>query len=206
MVIASVQEVSTGCLKIITGSGPSFFVRINYLSLVRPEEITEGTEFTEEKENDILDAGLAFAAEKKAVDYLARAEQSHLGLYRKLIAKKFDENAVNRALEYLEIKGYLSDRRFARAWLNNRKIAHSEGRSKLASELAARGIGREDARSALDEFFENNSEDDLCARALAKCRRLKKNEEKTIEYLLRSGFSYPMIKAAIDSGSLPDEK
>ena len=184
-------------MKIITGSGPSFFVRINYLSLVRPEEITEGTEFTEEKENDILDAGLAFAAEKKAVDYLARAEQSHLGLYRKLIAKKFDENAVNRALEYLEIKGYLSDRRFARAWLNNRKIAHSEGRSKLASELASRGISREDARFALDEFFENNNELDLCRRALAKCRRLKKSPEKTNDYLLRSGFSYSTIKEVL---------
>ena len=184
-------------MKIMTGSGPSFFIRINYLSLVHADEITEGTEFIEEKENDILDAGLAFAAEKKALDYLARAEQSRMGLYRKLIAKKFDENAVNRALEYLENKEYLSDRRFARAWLNNRKIAHSEGRSKLASELAARGISREDARFALDEFFENNSELDLCRRALAKCRRLKKSPEKTNEYLMRSGFSSSTIKQAL---------
>jgi len=192
--IASVQEVSAGCLKIITGSGPSFFIRCSYLSIVKPEEITDGTEFVEDKENDILDAGLAFAAEKKAVDYLARAEQSRLGLYRKLIAKKYDENAVTRALDYLEDKNYLSDRRFARAWLNNRKIGHNEGRSRLASELAARGISREDARAALDDFFEVNDELDLCRRALAKCRRLKKTEEKTIEYLVRSGFTYSMIK------------
>ena len=86
----------------MTGSGPSFFIRTYYLSLVTPEEITEGAEFLEDKENDILDAGHSFAAEKKAVDYLARAEQSHLGLYRKLLAKNFDETAVNRALEYLE--------------------------------------------------------------------------------------------------------
>ena len=185
-------------MKIMTSSGPSFFIRTFYLTLVKPEEISDGTEFLEEKENDILDAGLAFAAEKKAVDYLARAEQSRFGLKKKLDAKNFDSMAVGRALDYLESVGYLSDRRFARAWLNNRKIAHSEGRSKLASHLAARGIDRESADAALNEFFESNDELSLCKRALAKCRRLKKNPEKINEYLMRSGFSYSMIKKALE--------
>lgn len=184
-------------MKIITGSGPSFFIRTDYLSLVNPENLVAGAEFDEPHESDILDAGLAFAAEKKAVDYLSRAEQSRSGLFKKLLAKDFPEACIVKALDYLEKISYLSDLRFARAWLNSRKINHSEGRSKLYGELLSRGISRENASAALDEFFENNDEMLICMKALQKYRRLKKSPEKMINCLMRAGFSKGMIKLAV---------
>lgn len=206
MVIASVEEVSTGCVKITTSSGPSFFIRNSYLSLVKFDDIVPSAVFLEEKEDDILNAGLSFAAEKKAVDYLARAEQCRIGLVRKLTAKGFAKEPIQAALDYLESISYLSDRRFARAWLNNRKIGHSEGRGRLASELAARGISRNDADLALDEFFDANDEKTLCLRALKKCQRLKKSLEKTQDYLKKCGFSYRVIKDILSEslGNEPD--
>lgn len=188
MVIASVKEVSAGCFKITASTGPSFFLRASYLSLVSVSDLIPEAEFIEDKENDILNAGLAFAAEKKAVDYLARAEQSRSGLLKKLSAKGFARESIETALDYLESVSYLSDSRFARAWLNNRKIAHAEGRTRLASELAARGISRTDADSALNDYFEQNDEKSLCLRALRKCFRLKKTPEKIQNYLMQSGF------------------
>ena len=181
----------------MTGSGPSFFIRTDYLSLVNPENLTPGAEFDEPYENDILDAGLAFAAEKKAVDYLSRAEQSRSGLFRKLLAKDFPEASIVKALDYLENISFLSDLRFARAWLNSRKINHNEGRSKLFGELLARGISRENASAALDEFFENNDELLFCVKALQKYRRLKKSPEKMMNCLMRAGFSKAMINLAV---------
>ena len=194
MVISRVEEVSAGCIKIITESGPSFFIHSSYLSLVPPEQIVSGSVFIEEKEDDIINAGLAFAVEKKALEYLSRAEQSRAGLYRKLKVKKFEKTAIDKALDHLESASYLSDMRFARAWLNNRKITHSEGRSKLACELAARGIDKETSATALDEFFAQNDERDACIKALEKCRRLKKDQNKTLAALLRAGFSYNLIR------------
>ena len=52
------------------------------------------------------------------------------------------QKCIDLALAYLESKNYLSDERFARVWLNNRKINHSEGRIKLLSELLVRGISK----------------------------------------------------------------
>lgn len=181
-------------MEITVESGPSFFIRIDYLNFVDAKDIKPCAEFFEEKEEDILDAGLCFAAERKAEDYLSRSEQSRFGLNRKLLAKGFDKKAINRALDYLESKNYLSDARFARAWLNNRKISKAEGRIRLSAELASRGIDKNTVNAALDEYFEENSEEELCLRAYEKYLRLGKSEDKIIASLNRSGFSNKLIQ------------
>ena len=68
-------------------------------------------------------------------------------------------------------------------WLNGRKINHSEGRTKLAAELAVRGISKEDSAAALDDFFETNNEAELCRKAYEKCLRIKKDPENIIQNL-----------------------
>ena len=107
------------------------------------------------------------------------------------------------ALDYLDKRGYLSDERFARAWLHDRRINHFEGRTKLAGELAARGIDREVASAALDEFFTENDENEICRKAYEKFVRQGKEGEKLIAAMVRAGFSYKMVKEVviIDCGS-----
>ena len=64
----------------------------------------------------------------------------------------------------------------------------------MAAELAARGIGREVATVALDQFFTENDEEEICRRAVEKFKRQGKEGEKLTDALLRAGFSYKMIK------------
>lgn len=173
---------------------PSFFVRTVYLSQVKQESLKEGACFNQEESEDLINAGLAFAAERKALDYLGRCEQFRAGLMNKLLAKGFDKVYINLALDYLEKKEFLSDARFARSFLNMRKINHAEGRIRLEQELLGRGISKETAKNALDEFFEENSEEEICKRAIQKCIKLKKSEEKANAYLLRCGFPYKLIQ------------
>ena len=180
-------------MEITAVSGPSFFLRSIYLSHVKIEEITEGASFADECEEDFVNAGLCFAAEQKALDYLNRSEQYRKGLTSKLMAKGFDKFSIEKALDYLEGKKYLDDRRFARIWLNNRRITHAEGRLKLMNELAARGIKKEFIKEALDDFFEEYSEEEICMRAYRKCMKTKKTQEKTIAYLLKNGFALKLI-------------
>ena len=194
--------MSSGCIKITTEEGPAFFIRKAYLIHVAPEAISSGSVFSGEDEEDIIDAGFCYAAESKALSYLARAEQSRFNLTRKLGAKGIERRCIEKVLDYLEREGSLSDARFARAWLDTRKINHLEGRSRLALELAFRGIAREVADAALDEFFSENSEDESCKKALEKCRRRRMREDKIINYLLRHGFSQKTIRAAADESEL----
>ncbi|MCI6593574.1 MAG: recombination regulator RecX [Spirochaetia bacterium] len=191
-----VESSYSGMFKLTPEEGSAFFVRKEYLPEGLFERINVGLEFDDEETDSLLDAGLTCAVELKAVGYLARAEQSRFGLTRKLIEKKYDKKYVEAALTYLEGRGYLSDLRFATAWLNTRKINHFEGRSRLAAELAARGIARDVANKALDEFFTENDEDELCRKAYEKLSK-SKADEKLIAALLRSGFSMKQIKSII---------
>lgn len=202
MVVFETKQVSSGCIKITTEEGPAFFIREAYLTHVVPETICCGSVFFGEDEEDIIDAGFCYAAESKALSYLARAEQSRFNLTRKLDAKGIERRHIENALDYLEREGLLSDARFARAWLNARKINHLEGRARLSSELAFRGIAREVADAALDEFFSENFEDAICKKAIEKCRRRRMREDKIIDYLLRHGFSQKTIRAAADESEL----
>ena len=206
MTIKSIAETSyEGMFRVEPTEGPAFFIRKDYLSTLDFDLIEPGAEFDEQQTDEILDAGLICVVELKAVGYLARAEQSRFGLTQKLVNKKFDKKYIDAALTYLEGRNYLSDARFARAWLHDRRINHFEGRTKLAAELGARGISREVAVAALDEFFEENDETQICARAYEKFVKQGKEGEKLMAAMVRNGFSYKMVNEIIKEipGSSP---
>ena len=180
MVIYSTEQVSPEVIKITSDTGLAFFIRTTFLKIVSPAAIEKDAEFSEEEEDDIIDAGMTYSAECKAVEYLARAEQCRFNLAQKLLKKN-----------------YLNDGRFARAWLNSRKINHYEGRKRLLAELLSRGISKEDSCEALDEFFAENPEEALCEKAYHKYVRAGKSEEALIRSMTGAGFSYQLIKRTI---------
>ena len=194
MTIKSIAETSySGMFKVAPEEGSAFYIRKEYLPDGLFEKIDVGVDFDENETDSLLDAGLICAVELKAVGYLARAEQSRFGLTRKLIEKKYDKKYVEAALTYLEGRGYLSDLRYATAWLNTRRINHFEGRSRLSAELAARGITRDVAIKALDEFFSENDEEEICRKAYEKLSK-NKSGEKLIAAMLRQGFTQKQIR------------
>lgn len=195
MVIEKISETSyMGMFKVVPAEGSAFFIRKEYLQSVDFDSIVPGAEFLEANESEILDAGLTCVVELKAVDYLARAEQSHFGLKRKLIEKKYDVNYIEPALCFLESKNYLSDERFARAWLNGRRINHYEGRTKLLSELLARGISREISLQAVNNFFDEFDEFEIACKAYKKYIKQGKSNEKLKAAMINAGFSYSLLR------------
>ncbi len=221
LVICGTRQTSSGVYEITPDSGSAFFLRTAYLSLVKEEQLLpvigglgasdslyieqadlkpgmQGV-FSDEEAQDILHAALVYSVEAAAMTYLARCEHCRASLQAKLLKKNLDAAAVEQALDYLESVSYLSDRRFAGAWLQTRYIDHAEGRRRLSSELAARGVDSEAAKLALNEYFEEHDEAELCARAYRKYLRLHSNpdSDKLISSLTRLGFNYSLIKKTI---------
>lgn len=194
ILIESVEEVSGECVKIIPAKGPSFFLRLSYLTSIMPEQVCAGQNFTDEKVDELLLAGYAFLAERDALNYLNRCEHSRFLLSQKLQKKGHSLEAIELAFDYLEGKNYLSDRRFAISWLRNRRITKSEGRTKLIQHLLARGISKSIAEESLDEFYEEFSEITMLEKAYSKCLRQNLSQEKIEKKLISWGFSYSMIK------------
>ncbi len=181
-------------------------MRPEYLVSISKEDFFSRTQFNEEESQEILDSGLITAAECKAVDYLARSEQCRAGLVKKLLEKGYEKEHVNPALDYLEKVKYLSDGRYCRSWLNTRKINHAEGRSKLLAELLGRGIQKETAESALDEFFSENDEKEIAVRCFNKLVRKGKSGEKLVAAMIQQGFSYKTASILIkNNGVFPQD-
>lgn len=151
----------------------------------------ENSSQTQDKAQSLA-ATEASAATQKALALLARCEQCRAGLARKLLAKGFSKDTVEGVLDALEERDFLSDRRFARAWLNSRRIGHYEGRGRLLSELAARGIGKEVAKEAVDSFFDEFDEGEICRKAAKKLVAQGKSGEKLMASMQRAGFSWRM--------------
>ena len=204
MTLRETEQTSPGVWKITPEGGSAFFLREDYLSLLPPRTLREAhgssfpTEIPENQSEDLLSAALSYSAERLALASLARSEQCRRSLASKLQRKGVPEKEIESALGYLEARGFLDDRRFAGAWLRSRSINHAEGRIRLRAELAARGIGRTDAEAALDEFFCEHDEDELCRKALARAQGACADRDKAIGSLLRKGFTLSQIKAALD--------
>ncbi|MBP5446891.1 MAG: regulatory protein RecX, partial [Treponema sp.] len=139
----------------------------------------------------------AAAATQKALALLARCEQCRSGLERKLLQKGFSKETVEGVLDALEERGLLDDLRFARAWLNSRRIGHQEGRTRLLAELGARGISKETSKKAVDDFFEEFNEEEICARAVKKFLSRGYQDDKLMAAMTRAGFSYKMTAATL---------
>ena len=186
-------------MHIATSCG-TFVLRTCYLKIVPPESIDIDTTFnSEEQQNDIIDASFAFIAEQHAVQYLARSEHSRLLLERKLAKKKLSQCAIEQALDYLEQKNYLNNKRFAESWLRNRTITKTEGPTRLRGELAKRGVNRETINVVLEDFFAENNVDELFKKAAEKQIRLGKSGKKLQQALLRQGFDWKLIKTLVST-------
>lgn len=205
MLIRSIEQTSSGVYKLTPDTGSAFFLRTAYLSQLDEASLQSAPRsFTETESEELLTAALAYSAECAAMAYLGRAEHCRASLCAKLLKKGVERQAATAALDYLESIGYIDDRRFAGAWLRSRAIDHTEGRIRLRAELAARGIGSRTAEAALDEFFGDRDEQELCLRAYRKFAKSKGDPLKIRAALLRAGFSPRLIRRCASPSSAAD--
>lgn len=193
LLIVSIEATSADCVKLTIAGGGVSFLRVCYLCVVSPCELQERSEFNGDEEADIIQAIKCSEAERMAMALLDRAEQSRHDLMRKLAKKGIDQNVATRALDYLEERGFLSDERYARAYLTSRRMRY-EGRAKKAANLAIHGIDRDVAKTALDEFFTEYPEEEICLKALQKGLESGKTRDRLGMSLVRKGFSASMVR------------
>ena len=135
----------------------------------------------------------------RAVGLLARRAHSKWELRRKLRMKGFGPEAVDTAMARLDELGYLDDSSFAKRLVQRRGALR--GPRALSAELAARGIDRAEADSAVAEY-------DIKSQLISATRLVERLSARKagISYremldsvgtkLLRRGFSAPVVREA----------
>ena len=102
---------------------------------------------------------------------------------------------VQQVFARLEQRGHIDDGAFAQWWVENRHQSKGVSRRKLEAELRAKGVAPEVINQALAQS--RRTDEDELAKVIAKKRPRYPDEQKLIAYLLRQGFAYDDIRAAL---------
>jgi regulatory protein len=204
MTIVSIKyESADGLRRIGLSDGSLFSFKTCYLPLVF--DTAEGIEINEAEEEGLRFASACLRAEKMALRLIARAEQTCLGLTRKLEKRGHDSACVRGVISQLCESGLLDDRRYARLWLDARISRQSSSPRRLLIALSARGIDRDDTAFALKEALDDEAEFLLLKRYVEKLKRKRKlnsddgDDGPSLKYLLKSeGFSSLVIQRFLD--------
>ncbi len=130
-------------------------------------------------------------ARKTALNILSYSDNTETRLREKLSAKGFSAESADDAVEYVMSRGWLDEQKQAEAALRYLAEVKLFGRRRILQELRKRGFRREVIDGCDFGSFDFP----------ANCRRLwekrgNTDDERTVAYLIRAGFSGDDIRAA----------
>ena len=136
---------------------------------------------------------------RKTLDRKVRVKNKKTGEYKTVLKQGYDQSLVEPVFNRLTERGYIDDRRFAEAWLENRNITKGSSLKKLRLELAQKGI----AQNIIEDVLTETDRDDIAELRKIIARKAKKypDQQKLIQYLLRQGFNYSDILDEVSAGS-----
>ena len=147
------------------------------------------------------------AARSVAFRYLGYSARSTHEMRRRLEKDTFPEEIIAAVIEEIVALGYLDDEEFTDRWIEDRADRKGYGKCRLASELARKGIQKEQIKEAVGKI----SSDDELKRAVAaadkklpqeQALRLSTDERREAErklcaFLQRRGFSYDIVRQVL---------
>lgn len=158
-------------------------------------------EINEEELTELLNTVSFRRAYNKGLDFLSRRPYGTKELIKKLCEKGYEKESAQKACERLTELGLLNDEEFAKILANDLAERKSYSIKRIKQELTFRGIDREIVENTI-ESLDNDPQKSIIL--LVKKKYMNKlNDEKskkrTIDALLRLGYSYSDIKNALNT-------
>lgn len=156
-----------------------------------------GKQISEDEHEELRETVNIRRAYNYAVCLLARRDHSEKELMKKLSLKGYTFGA-QQAVDKLKKAGYIDDERFARLYVKELQNLKKYGKKRIEQELYRKGIDREIIYCVLEET--EFPESGLIALIERKYMRYLSNEkgvQKTINALVRLGYSYGEIRDAL---------
>ncbi len=156
-----------------------------------------GQEFDEAGLEQLKKTALEDKAMMRAYDLLARRQRSTHEMREYLKRKDYEPELIEKILNTLSDRGYLDDEKFAKSWVENRRLLKSTSKRRLMLELQQKRIDSETISCVLNE--DETDETKVLKDVITKKRTQSRyqDEQKLIAYLLRQGFNCSDIKSAL---------
>ncbi len=158
-------------------------------------------EINEEELTELLDAVSFRRAYNKGLDFLSRRPYGTKELIKKLCEKGHEKESAEKACERLTELGLLNDEEFARILATELLERKNYSIKRIGQELSFRGINREIVQNTVD-LLDNDPQSSIII--IVKKKYMNKiNDEKgrrrTVDALIRLGYSYSDIKNALNT-------
>ncbi|MBR2454734.1 MAG: RecX family transcriptional regulator [Clostridia bacterium] len=158
-------------------------------------------EINEEELTELLDSVSFRRAYNKGLDFLSRRPFGTKELIKKLCEKGHEKEASQKACERLIELGLLNDEEYARILANDLLERKSYSIKRIKQELAFRGIDREIVENTVDSLDNDPQKSIIILVKKKYINKLsdEKGKKRTVDALLRLGYSYSDIKSALNT-------
>lgn len=133
----------------------------------------------------------------RALRYLSGREHSRAELRRKLGAYSEDPDEIERVLDELQARGFLSDARFVESVVHRR--ASRLGAARVKQELQAKGVPPEEIRTAVQGLLatELTRAQAVWQQRFGQPAADPKELAKQMRFLLARGFSSDVVRRVV---------
>lgn len=158
-------------------------------------------EINEEELTELLDSVSFRRAYNKGLDFLSRRPYGTKELIKKLCEKGHEKEASQKACERLIELGLLNDEEYARILANDLLERKSYSIKRIKQELNFRGIDREIIENTVDSLDNDPQKSIIILVKKKYINKLsdEKGKKRTVDALLRLGYSYSDIKSALNT-------
>jgi regulatory protein len=167
-------------------------------SALLDSKLTSGIEISEGKLRELKKLSDDDKIYNRTLNYIALRPRSGWEIEFYLQIKKASPALVELILNKLSINGLIDDEKFAKAFVNDRRLLRPASRRKLTNELRKKHISNEIIEKAIGT--EPEDEHIALREVITSKRRQTKyqDNQKLMQYLARQGFNYGDIKDALD--------
>lgn len=177
-----------------------FALAISNELLVR-EGLKVGQELLPEKREELVVKDRLGRAQEQIYRFLSYRPRSEKEIYDYLGKKKLKDEEKEKIIKNLKEEKLIDDLEFARWFLEQRQTFRPKGSYALRQELRQKGIGEK----IINQVLPNREEElSLAKKALVKAEKKyasflgREKKEKLMAYLRRRGFSWEVVKKAVD--------
>lgn len=194
MKVDKFKKMSKGRYKITLSDLNEFIL---YEEVIFKHELLLKKDINAERLDEILEDNKYYEAYNIALSYIEYKLRSKKELKDYLERKEFDFNLINKIIEDLTNRGYINDKAYAKAFIQDKLLFTNYGPNKIKASLINSGVDENIASEAVSNISYDIFEDKV-KKIIEKRKKLNKKtinifKMKTIEYLLSLGYDKEMI-------------
>ncbi len=159
--------------------------------------LVNGQELTEQDVKDYKQLSDDDNLYNRTLSFIAMRPRSQWEIRFYLERKKTPASLIEEILNKLSIVGLIDDRKYAQAYVNDRRLLRPASRRKMMMELMKKRVSEDIIREVLGS--EPDHETSALQQVISRKRRQTKYQDdaKLMRYLAGQGFGYGDIKAAL---------